>query len=181
MIIICEGSLTGRDHTAEMTSSIIVPPSFLFAKQVQISDSLALCYPFVVVQECEAWNALAQRSPNKVGGFPLGAVNPAARQTLYGSFGLPGCGLVCTAQTGPMASVYLPSPCYLDRPSPSLLENKKLGVKTWPLVRVHSVRVDINHSFMEVSVGVYETCVLLVFLFLTQITEQYLDMVTAEE
>lgn len=68
---------------------------------------------------------MAQRSPNKVGGFPLGAVNPAARQTLYGSFGLPGCGLVCTAQTGPMASVYLPSPCYLDRPSPSLLENKK--------------------------------------------------------
>ena len=46
---------------------------------------------------------------------------------------------------------------------------------------MHSVRVDINHSFMEVSVGVYETCVLLVFLFLTQITEQYLDVVTAEE
>lgn len=32
---------------------------------------------------------------------------------------------------------------------------------------------------MEVSVGVYETCVLLLFLFLTQITEQYLDVVTA--
>lgn len=35
-------------------------------------------------------------------------------------------------------------------------------------------------SFMEVSVGVCETCVLLVFLLLTQITEQYLDKVTAE-
>lgn len=34
---------------------------------------------------------------------------------------------------------------------------------------------------MEVSVRVYETCVLLVFLFLTQITEQYLDVVTVEE
>ncbi len=34
---------------------------------------------------------------------------------------------------------------------------------------------------MEVSVRVYETCVLLVFLFLTQITEQYLDVVTTEE
>lgn len=34
---------------------------------------------------------------------------------------------------------------------------------------------------MEVPVGVYETCVLLVFLSLTQITEQYLDEVTAEE
>lgn len=134
-----------------------------------------------MAQECEGWNALAQRSPNKVGGFPLGAVNPAARQTLYGSFGLSDCGLVCTAQTGPMASFYLPSPRYLGRPSPSLLENKKLAVKTWPLVRVHSVRVDINHSFMEVSVRVYETCVLLVFLFLTQITEQYLDVVTTEE
>lgn len=33
---------------------------------------------------------------------------------------------------------------------------------------------------MEVSVGVCETCVLLVFLLLTQITEQYLDKVTAE-
>lgn len=46
---------------------------------------------------------------------------------------------------------------------------------------MHSVRVDINHSFMEVPVGVYETCVLLVFLLLTQITEQYLDVVTTEE
>ena len=43
------------------------------------------------------------------------------------------------------------------------------------LVRVHSVRVDINHCFMEVPVGGYETRVLLVFLFLTQITEQYLE------
>lgn len=33
---------------------------------------------------------------------------------------------------------------------------------------------------MEVSVGVCETCVLLVFLLLTQITEQYLDKVTTE-
>lgn len=35
---------------------------------------------------------------------------------------------------------------------------------------------------MEVPVGVYETGVLVVFLFLTQITEQYLDgMTTVEE
>lgn len=34
---------------------------------------------------------------------------------------------------------------------------------------------------MEVSVGVYKTYVLLVFLLLTQITEQYLDVVTTEE
>lgn len=34
---------------------------------------------------------------------------------------------------------------------------------------------------MEVPVGVCETCALLVFLFLTQITEQYLDVVSTEE
>lgn len=174
-----KSNFTRQDHTAEIALSVIVCHEF-FLGNTHFWQA-HFCYPFVVAQECEGWNALAQQSPNKVGGFPLGAVNPAARQTLYGSFGLPGWGLVCTAQTGPMASFHLPSPCYLGRPSPSLLENKKLGVKTWPLVRVHSVRVDINHSFMEVSVGVYETCVLLVFLFLTQITEQYLDVVRTEE
>lgn len=34
---------------------------------------------------------------------------------------------------------------------------------------------------MEVPVGVYETCVLRAFLFLTQITEQYLDVMTTVE
>lgn len=34
---------------------------------------------------------------------------------------------------------------------------------------------------MEVSVGVYETCELRVFLFLTQITEKYLEVRATEE
>lgn len=65
-------------------------PFFFFKRQVtQFWQPPSL---LVVAEECERWNASAQWSLNKVGGFPLGAVNPAARQTLYGSFGLPGCG-----------------------------------------------------------------------------------------
>lgn len=133
----------------------------------------------MVIQQRDGWNALAQQSHYKVGGFPPGAVNPAARQTLHGSFSLPGCGLHSPDKTHGFilfAVLFLPQLI-----SPALLENKKLSVKTWPLVHVLSVCVDINHCFMEVSVGVYETCELRVFLFLTQITEKYLEVRATEE
>lgn len=42
---------------------------------------------------------------------------------------------------------------------------------------MHTVWTDINHSFMEVPAAVGGTCELLVFLFLTQITEEYLEVV----
>lgn len=41
--------------------------------------------------------------------------------------------------------------------------------------------MDINHSFMEVPDGVDETCVLRVFLFLTQITEEPSEVVMTVE
>lgn len=58
---------------------------------------------------------------------------------------------------------------------------KKTGMKTWPLVRVHSVWIDINHSFMEVPDGVDETCVLQVLLLLTRITDEPLEVVMTVE
>lgn len=41
--------------------------------------------------------------------------------------------------------------------------------------------MDINHSFMEVPDGVDETCVLRVFLFLAQITEEPLEVAMTVE
>lgn len=133
----------------------------------------------MVIQQCEGWNVLAQRSHYKVGGFPPGAMNPAARQTLHGSFSLPGCGLHSPDKTH--GFILFAVPFLPQLISPALLENKKRSVKTWPLVHVLSVCVDINPCFMEVSVGVYETCMLLVFLFLTQITEKYLEVRRRDE
>lgn len=155
------------DHTAEMTSNIF---SFFFAT-ISFQEATShfgqpqLCCLFEVVHECEVWNVSAQRSPNKVGGFPLGAESRAARQTLCGSFGLPGCSLVCIAQTGPTASFYLLSLCYHCPFFFFSVEQKKPGMKTWPRVCAHTVPVDINHRFMGVPVRVYKACALLTFLF----------------
>lgn len=54
-------------------------------------------------------NASAQKSLCEVGGFPLGAVNPVARQTLYGSFRLPDC---AAAQTGPPPPPHIHPLCW---------------------------------------------------------------------
>lgn len=70
------------------------PPSFPRSESHIFWQLGSLAFESIVVaEERERRNASARRSLNKVGGFPLGAVNPAARQTLSGSFGLPGCGL----------------------------------------------------------------------------------------
>lgn len=58
-----------------------------------LAAGLGLGESIVVAEECERRNASARRSLNKVGGFPLGAVKPAARQTQCASLGRPGCGL----------------------------------------------------------------------------------------
>ena len=123
---------------------------------------------------------MAQWSPSKVGGFPLGAMNPAARQILYGSFGWlsSGYGLHNPDKThGFILFAVLQLPLVILPPLLLCLEKKKKKKKTWcenitlPVIRAHSVLADINHSFMDVSVGLYKTRALLVFLFLIQITQ----------
>lgn len=180
--------MTGWDHTVAMTSNIIVRHYFSSRSEYKFSDNpLLLCYPFAVGSR--VWGFKTPRPsgpPTRWVALPLGAVNPAARQTLYGSFDLPGCGfsLHSLRQDPWLLSICRPL-CYLSPPHPTppvlCWKIKNLAWKHDPCYRAHSVRADINHCFMEVSVRVYETCVLLVFLFLTQITEQYLDVVTAEE
>lgn len=118
VITILKSAVTRPDHTAETNSNVIVcRHSFSGSKYKFLTTSL-----FVTrlrwLESVRVEIPWPGGSPYEVGGFPLGAANPAARQTLHGSFGLPGCGLPCIAQTGPMVSFYLLPSCYLSCPPP---------------------------------------------------------------
>lgn len=115
--------LTRPDHTVGMTSNIIV---CLCVFPSMRTFRTASVLRFVVTQGCEAWNALAQWSLSKVGGFPLGAANPAARKTLYGSIGWLSCGFgLHSPDRQPW--LYCICRCFatMPPPHPSLLEKRK--------------------------------------------------------
>lgn len=115
-IWVLTGSLTKQNRTVEMISNIIVCFHFVSGSK----SSFLMAKPESVKVETPQLNGAPRSTPahpNKVGGFPLGAANPAARQILYGSFDL-AVVLVYMAQTGLTALFCLPAQCYFTRTPP---------------------------------------------------------------